>query len=113
MGNGNEQSGDGYKYRGGGIFQITGKDNYKLMTDITGIDFINFPDLILKKEHSLVCALEFWRMNNINKYADEWNIDHVSDLINIGRVTKAYGDSNSFNLRKRNCELIMDYLLKR
>lgn len=101
MGNGDEKSGEGYKYRGRGYLQITGKDNYKTLSKDTGINYVNNPDLLLTEADSMIAALWFFKKNNLNKYADQGNIDTVSDLINIGRVTSKYGDSVGFSHRKQ------------
>lgn len=99
MGNGNEASGDGWKYRGRGIFQVTGKDNYAKLSKDTGVDYVSNPDLLLTEADSLIAALWFWNINNLNKYADTGNIDAVSDIINKGRLTSAYGDAHGFSFR--------------
>ncbi len=46
MGNGDTASGDGWKYRGRGFIQLTGKNNYQLLSDYTGTDYVNNPDLL-------------------------------------------------------------------
>jgi putative chitinase len=100
MGNGDEASGDGYKYRAGGYIGITGKGNYLVMSKDTGIDFIGNPDLILEEANCLVSALWFWQKHKLNTFADEDDIDSISDIINIGSTTRKYGDSNGFKDRK-------------
>lgn len=104
MGNGSESSGDGYKYRGRGFIQLTGRNNYKALSEGTGIDYVNNPDWLLNEPDAMIAALWFWKVNNLNKYADQDNLDAVSDLINIGRITSKYGDSNGF--QDRNNKLI-------
>ncbi len=99
-GNGNQSSGDGFKYRGGGLLQNTFKDGYKYLKEKTGIDFINNPDLILIEENAVLCALIFWKDNGLNKWADLDDLDAVSDQINIGRQTIKEGDSNGYAHRK-------------
>lgn len=99
MGNGDEKSGDGWKYRGRGFMQITGKNNYRKLSQYTGVDYINNPDLLLTEADSVISALWYWKVNNINKYADKDDIDKVSDIINIGRPTEKYGDSHGFDKR--------------
>lgn len=99
MGNGNEASGDGYKYRGGGFLQNTGKSQYEQLEKDTGIPFAKNPDLITEEANALIAALNFWSKNNLNKHADT-NFDAVCDLINLGRLTDRYGDSNHFKVRK-------------
>jgi putative chitinase len=98
-GNGNQASGDGFKYRGGGIFQNTFKNGYKLLQEKTGIPFFENPDLILEEPNAVIAALEFWKANNLNKYADIDDLDAVSDQINIGKQTETEGDSNGYSHR--------------
>lgn len=99
MGNGNEASGDGWKYRGINFFQITGKDNMTALSKDTGIDFIGNPDKHMNEADAVISALWFWKKNNLNRYADKDDLDGVSDLINIGHKTAKYGDSNGFQDR--------------
>src|SRR5690606_10748069 len=57
MGNGDESSGDGWKYRGRGFIQLTGKSNYTALSDFTGIDYVSSPDLLLNEADALISAL--------------------------------------------------------
>ena len=100
MGNGNEASGDGWRFRGGGYLQNTGRNQFTWLTNVTGIDFIGQPNLILIEANAMIAALEYWKANDLNSYADKDDIDALSDIINIGRKTVAYGDSNGFAHRK-------------
>jgi putative chitinase len=99
-GNGNEDSGDGFKYRGGGMIQNTFKDGYRKLTKDTGIDFLGNPDLILVEANAMIAACNYWKGANLNKYADLDDLDAVSDLINKGRLTAAKGDTNGYADRK-------------
>jgi putative chitinase len=99
-GNGNEASGDGFKFRGGGMFQTTFRNGYLKLTKDTRIDFLCNPDLILEEANAVVSALEYWKNTNLNKFADLNDIDAVSDLINKGRLTEAEGDTNGYAHRK-------------
>jgi len=101
MGNGNQDSGDGYKYRGGGYIQGTGKDFYSTLTKATGIDFVENPDLILIEENAIEAALCFWKIHGLNDFADKDNLDTISDIINIGHRTVNIGDSNGYEHRKK------------
>ena len=79
MGNGNEASGDGYRFRGRGFLQITGRNNYTALTKwakANGIDadYVNNPDLLLRESDALIAALWFWTANDLNKYADKDDI---------------------------------------
>ena len=96
---GNTQPGDGWLFRGGGIFQITGRGNYAKLSKDTGIDFVNNPELITDEVNSLIAAIWYWNMRGLNKWADSDNLDAISDLINLGKVTPRYGDSFGFSER--------------
>lgn len=100
MGNGSEASGEGWKYRGRGFIQITGKSNYLALTADTGVDYLSNPDLLLNEADSLISALWYWKKTNLNKYADIDDLDSISDLINLGRMTPKEGDSNGYADRK-------------
>lgn len=84
MGNGDEKSGDGWKYRGRGFIQLTGKKNYELLSKDTGIDFLNNPNLLLIEANAMLAALWFWKRNNISIFADRDDIISVTKLINGG-----------------------------
>lgn len=100
MGNGNESSGDGWKYRGRGFLQITGKDNYQALSNHFKIDYIKNPNLLLTEADAMLSAVWYWTTNNLNRFADVDNIDAVSDIVNIGRLTKRFGDAKGFADRK-------------
>lgn len=84
MGNGNESSGDGWKYRGRGFIQITGKDNYTALSKATGVDYINNPDLLLNEADAMISALWYWNRINGNSLADDGNIREITRRINGG-----------------------------
>lgn len=84
MGNKNEASGDGWKYRGRGFIQLTGKNNYQAFSNAVGVDFVNNPDLILQPQYILECAGWFWTTNNLNKFADKDDIKAITKAINGG-----------------------------
>ncbi|MFD1613494.1 glycoside hydrolase family 19 protein [Gelatiniphilus marinus] len=84
MGNGDEASGDGWKFRGRGLIQLTGKNNYQKFAHDHGVDCVNNPDLILDPELALTSACWFWKKNNINRYADDDDIHMVTKRINGG-----------------------------
>jgi len=98
-GNDNEQSGDGWKYRGRGFIQITLKDNYKELSKDTGVNYINNPDLLLTEADAMISALWYWNKIEGNKLADDDNLDKISDRINLGRDTIKIGDSNGYQDR--------------
>lgn len=84
MGNGNESSGDGWKYRGRGFIQITGKNNYLVLSKDTGIDCFNNPDLLLQEANAMISALCFWQKNKLNSLADKNDIMTLTRRINGG-----------------------------
>src|SRR5262245_22716119 len=81
---GNTQPGDGFKYRGGGMLQTTGRSNYRRMGDKCGVDFEGSPDLIVSPAHALKPALGEWSEQNLNAFADVNDILSISRAINIG-----------------------------
>ena len=102
MANGNEASGDGWKFRGRGFIQITGKANYIMLSKDTRIDFLNNPDLILTEANSMISALWFWNRHKLNLLADKNNIVGITRIIN--------GGLNGLSHRK---ELLNKYRLER
>lgn len=113
MGNGPEASGDGWKYRGRGMIQLTGADNYRTAS------FAIFGDTLLIKSPDLVAtdydvgvkvACWFWKVNNINQYADIEDIDGVSDKINRGRKTTPIGDAHGYAERLKLYKEFKSYL---
>lgn len=99
MGNGNTASGDGWKYRGRWFFQITGKNNYLQLSADTGVDYITDPDSKLTEADAMVTALWYWNERGLSRYADQDDVDGVSDLLNIGKKTTKIGDSNGYKER--------------
>lgn len=93
MGNGNEASGDGWKFRGHGPLQLTGHDNITLFATSIGKTLDETIAYIATLEGGIESACWYWKTNNINAACDEDNIDAMSDLINRGRRTAPIGDS--------------------
>lgn len=81
---GNIHHNDGWDFRGGGIFQITGRYNYEAVQRRTGIPFSEHPELIEQEANSIIAALDFWENRNLNRYADEDNVLAVSQIVNVG-----------------------------
>lgn len=82
LGNGDEASGDGYKYRAGGIMGITGRHSYSLLQDDTGVHCIDDPDILGMPDVAALSGAWFWHANGLNPSADEWNIDYITDVVN-------------------------------
>jgi len=76
MGNGDEASGDGFKFRGRGYIQLTGKDNYKAFSNFIGEDCVANPDLVSDK-YPLVSASWFFDKNNLWTICDKGATDDV------------------------------------
>ena len=66
MGNGDELSGDGWKYRGRGLIQITGKENYRNCGAALGVNLIDLPDKLLEPNYAVMSAGWFWVINVCN-----------------------------------------------
>jgi putative chitinase len=84
MGNGAEQTGEGWKYRGRGLKQLTGKSNYQLLTNALSVDFVTRPELLEQSEFAVKSAMWFWSSNNCNNYADKADIEGLTRKINGG-----------------------------
>ena len=84
MGNGDEASGDGFKYRGRGLIQCTGKSLYKECGDVIGVDLIDNPDLLCEPEYAALSAGWFWATRGLNSYADKMDIEGMTRKINGG-----------------------------
>ena len=82
MGNGNQASGEGYKFRGRGFIQLTGKDNYTSFDKVVEDDIIANPELVATK-YPLLSAAWFFHKNGLHKIADEGATDVV-----VTKVTK-------------------------
>ena len=84
MGNGSEETMEGFKYRGRGFIQLTGKNNYILLSKDTRIDFLNSPDLLLQEPNAMISALWYWNKNNLNRFADKDDCKGLTKAINGG-----------------------------
>lgn len=81
-GNGGVESGDGFKFRGGGLLQITGKGNYKAVGDAIGRDFMLRPNDIIIEAVAVQTAAYFWNLKDLNAAADAGDFDHTTKAIN-------------------------------
>jgi len=83
-GNGPEGTGDGYKYRGRGLIQLTFKNNYETMGDHIGWDLVNDPDHFVIPDWATAGSCAFWDVNKCSEAADANDFERVTRIINGG-----------------------------
>jgi putative chitinase len=86
MGNGTEESGDGYKYCGRGLIQLTGKSNYQAFAESIETPVEQIPEFLQTFEGAVQSACWFWEANNLNQYADSGDIVTMTKRINGGTI---------------------------
>ena len=86
MGNGDEASGDGWRYRGRGLIQLTGKDNYTFFAGSLGIPIEEAADYMSTFEGAAQSACFFWEQNNLNRFADANDVRGLTRAINGGFI---------------------------
>ena len=84
MGNSDEESGDGWRFRGRGLIQLTGRTNYTSCGEALGVDLTEQPDYLESAEGAARSAAWFWHTHKLNALADAGDIDHISRKINGG-----------------------------
>ena len=86
MGNGNEASGDGWRYRGRGLIQLTGKQNYLDFSkyDLCTEPVLKNPDKVAEFPVNQIAAMWYWEKRKINEPADRGNMDEVTKRVNGG-----------------------------
>jgi putative chitinase len=96
---GNCIPGDGQRFMGRGIFQITGRDNYERFGKLCGVDICCNPDLAQQPDMALHIACLYWNEHHLNDYADADNILGVSNGINRGNPA-SIREPNGYDARK-------------
>ena len=86
MGNGDEASGDGWKFCGRGLIQLTGRDNYENFAESIETDIDDIPHYLATFEGAAQSACWFWETNNLNKCADAGDITALTKKINGGTL---------------------------
>jgi len=81
---GNTEDGDGFKYIGRGVIQITGKDNYKNCGEALDLDLLDNPDLISEPNGAVLSAGWFWNKHGLNILADAQDYTNMTKRINGG-----------------------------
>lgn len=84
MGNGGPQTGDGWRYRGRGIIQLTGKENYRMFAEGVGMQLSEVTAYLETKKGALESACWFWSSKGLNNYADRGAIETISKRVNGG-----------------------------
>ena len=86
MGNGDEASGDGWRYCGRGLIQLTGKDNYTFFAGSLGIPVEEAADYLATFEGAAQSACFFWEQNKLNRFADANDVKGLTRAINGGQI---------------------------
>lgn len=84
MGNSDAASGEGWRFRGKGLIQLTGKINHALAGKALGVDLINNPAMLLLPEWAAASACWFWHSNGLNQIADRGDFEAVTRKVNGG-----------------------------
>jgi putative chitinase len=86
MGNGDERSGDGWKHRGRGLIQLTGKSNYQAFADSIECSIEETIEFLETYEGAVQSACWFWESNNLNALADKLDVKMLTKKINGGYI---------------------------
>ena len=86
MGNGNIESGEGFKFRGRGLKQLTGKDNHRQCSEGLGVDLVANPDMLLDPQYASLSAAWFWSKNKCGPLADSGDFVALTKRINGGTI---------------------------
>jgi putative chitinase len=86
MGNGPEESGDGWRFCGRGLIQLTGRSNYQAFADSIETDINDLPEYLATFEGCVQSACWFWEANNLNQWADKGDMLTLTKRINGGTL---------------------------
>lgn len=86
---GNVERGDGHRFMGRGLIQITGRTNYELISNALEQDFLVSPALLERPDFACLSASQFWFDNDLNKLADAGDLDTITKKINGGLMGRA------------------------
>ncbi|MDH0120852.1 glycoside hydrolase family 19 protein [Stutzerimonas stutzeri] len=84
LGNGSVESGDGWRYRGRGLIQLTGRANYRACGAAIGADLVSHPELLEQPEWAALSAAWFWASSGLNELADAGRFEDITRRINGG-----------------------------
>ena len=83
LGNGDAASGDGWKYRGRGLIQLTGRAHYAAAEEAIGLPLLDSPELLEEPAHAAAAAGWYWNFHDLNRYAGD--VEECTRIINGGR----------------------------
>ena len=83
---GNIEEGDGYAFRGRGIFQLTGRENYANFGHNASVDVLSNPNLLSTPEYATLSAAWYWNKRSLNQYADVMDVESLTKRINGGTI---------------------------
>lgn len=82
---GNTEAGDGFKFRGRGLIQVTGRANYATCGEALALDLLNHPELLELPQNACLSAAWFWSTHGLNTLADAGSFDKITQKINGGQ----------------------------
>ncbi len=100
MGNGNEDSGDGWKYRGRGFIQLTGKETYEKFAKAMGLTLAEAIAYLETEAGAAMSAAWFWHRNNLNELADQGKFRLITQRINGGQNGAEHRESIYLSAKK-------------
>jgi putative chitinase len=100
-GNGDEASGDGYRFRGRGLIQLTGRANYERAANALARDYIADPDLVAAADDACLTAGWFWDASKLNALADAGSFDAITRAVNGPAMAGAAERRELFELALR------------
>ena len=83
---GNIEEGDGWKYHGRGLIQLTGRENYANFGHNASVDVLSNPDLLITPEYACLSAAWYWNKRNLNELADKMDVEGITKKINGGTI---------------------------
>ncbi len=105
---GNLKLGDGFRFRGRGFKQVTGRANYTKLSKDVAIDYLNNPDWLLREADAMLSALWFWKNNDCNDFADKDDVVGLTKIINGGRIGLAQRQKLTNDYKKVDWDEVLD-----
>lgn len=100
MGNSPPPSDDGWNFRGQGLSQVTGRENYAVLSNRTGLDLLNHPELITAPATALECGVADFVMCGCLPWALKDSLVGVSSMLNVGHFVSDPNKINGYQMRK-------------